>query len=70
MSRTARARDAGLACGSLPVGTLNSIADVPGVLVGHRTLIDGDGVTAERLKAAGVEVVTEEAGPLPERSSG
>jgi D-aminopeptidase len=49
MSRPARARDAGLACGGLPAGALNSIADVPGVRVGHRTLIDGDirtGVTA------------------------
>lgn len=49
MNRPARAQDASLACGSLPAGTLNSIADVPGVRVGHRTLIDGDirtGVTA------------------------
>lgn len=49
MSRPLRARDAGFICGSLPVGMLNSIADVPGVRVGHRTLIDGDirtGVTA------------------------
>lgn len=49
MDRPARARDAGFACGSLPAGTLNSIADVPGVRVGHRTLIYGDirtGVTA------------------------
>ena len=44
-----RARELGLACGSLPPGTHNSIADVPGVMVGHATLIDGDactGVTA------------------------
>jgi D-aminopeptidase len=44
-----RARDLGLACGSLPPGPRNSIADVPGVTVGHTTLIDGDvrtGVTA------------------------
>jgi D-aminopeptidase len=49
MSRPPRARDAGFACGSLPTGVLNSIADVPGVRVGHRTLIDGDirtGLTA------------------------
>ncbi len=46
-----RARDLGLACGTLPVGTRNAITDVPGVLVGHRTLADGDirtGVTAIR----------------------
>ncbi len=44
-----RARDLGLACGSLPTGQRNSIADVPGVTVGHTTLIAGDvrtGVTA------------------------
>jgi D-aminopeptidase len=49
MRRSHRARDAGFACGSLPTGALNSIADVPGVRVGHRTIIDGDirtGVTA------------------------
>ncbi|MBM1173803.1 DmpA family aminopeptidase [Microvirga arabica] len=49
MQHTARARDAGLACGTLPTGELNSIADVPGVRVGHRTLVHGEirtGVTA------------------------
>jgi D-aminopeptidase len=47
--KTLRARDVGLACGVLPTGALNSIADVPGVRVGHRTLVHGDirtGVTA------------------------
>jgi len=47
----ARARDLGLACGTLMPGKLNRISDVPGVTVGHRTLIDGDirtGVTAIR----------------------
>lgn len=37
-----RARDFGLVCGSLPTGPLNAITDVPGVRVGHRTLVDGD----------------------------
>jgi len=44
-----RARDLGLACGTLPTGERNTIADVPGVTVGHATLIHGDtrtGVTA------------------------
>jgi D-aminopeptidase len=44
-----RARDLDLACGSLPPGSRNSIADVPGVTAGHATLIEGDartGVTA------------------------
>jgi len=46
---TMRARDLGLACGSLPPGVRNAIADVPGVTVGHTTLIEDDirtGVTA------------------------
>lgn len=44
-----RARDLGLACGALPPGTRNSIADVPGVMVGHATIAEGEvltGVTA------------------------
>ena len=44
-----RARDLGLACGVLPPGEQNSIADVSGVLVGHATLVGGEvrtGVTA------------------------
>jgi D-aminopeptidase len=44
-----RARDLSLACGVLPPGKRNSIADVPGVVVGHATLIEGEvrtGVTA------------------------
>jgi D-aminopeptidase len=46
----ARARDLGLAPGTLPSGRLNAITDVPGVRVGHATLIEGSdirtGVTA------------------------
>jgi D-aminopeptidase len=44
-----RARDLGLACGTLPPGPRNSIADVAGVTVGHATVLEGDvrtGVTA------------------------
>lgn len=37
-----RARDFGLVCGALPPGPLNAITDVPGVRVGHRTLVRGD----------------------------
>jgi D-aminopeptidase len=33
----------GIKIGSLPVGKLNSITDVPGVKVGHCTIIDGEG---------------------------
>lgn len=45
-----RTRDIGLKVGVLPTGTLNSITDVQGVLVGHTTIVRGDdirtGVTA------------------------
>ena len=45
-----RARDLGLKIGILPTGELNGITDVPGVTVGHTTIIRGDnirtGVTA------------------------
>lgn len=38
-----RARELGLDIGVLPPGPLNAISDVPGVLVGHSTLIHGEG---------------------------
>jgi len=45
-----RAREVGVAPGTLPTGPLNAITDVPGVLVGQTTVIRGDsirtGVTA------------------------
>lgn len=49
MNLGVRARAMGLACGRLPTGARNGIGDVPGVGVGHRTLIEGNvrtGVTA------------------------
>ena len=45
-----RLRELGYAVGRFPAGELNALVDVPGVLVGHRTLIEGErlrtGVTA------------------------
>ncbi len=38
-----RARDLGIRPGILPTGPLNAITDVPGVRVGHTTLIEGKG---------------------------
>lgn len=38
-----RARSLGIALGTYPTGKLNAITDVPGVTVGHQTLISGDG---------------------------
>lgn len=39
-----RARDAGVKVGILPTGSLNAITDVPGVSVGHTTIIRGENV--------------------------
>jgi len=39
-----RARELGIRIGSLPPGEHDAITDVPGVRVGHTTLIDGDDV--------------------------
>ena len=45
-----RARDVGVVIGTMPTGPRNAIVDVPGVAVGHATVIEGDrvrtGVTA------------------------
>ncbi len=41
--RRPRARECGIVIGSLPPGEHNAITDVPGVAVGHCTLIRGDG---------------------------
>jgi D-aminopeptidase len=45
-----RLRDLGIAIGTMPPGEMNAITDVPGVRVGHTTVIEGDrvrtGVTA------------------------
>jgi D-aminopeptidase len=40
----ARARDIGIEVGVMETGPLNSITDVPGVRVGHRTLVRGESV--------------------------
>src|SRR6188768_3386269 len=39
-----RARDLGIRIGTMEPGPLNAITDVPGVGVGHCTLIEGKGV--------------------------
>jgi D-aminopeptidase len=42
-SSRVRARDLGITVGTLPTGPLNAITDVAGVLVGHATIVRGDG---------------------------
>ncbi len=39
-----RARDLGIEIGVMRPGALNAITDVPGVRVGHTTIIEGDGI--------------------------
>jgi D-aminopeptidase len=39
-----RLRELGLRLGRFPTGPLNALVDVPGVAVGHRTLVEGDSV--------------------------
>ncbi len=50
MAEVLRLRNLGVSIGSLPTGPSNTLTDVPGVRVGHRTLIEGQdvrtGVTA------------------------
>jgi D-aminopeptidase len=40
----ARAREIGVAPGRLPTGAANAITDVPGIRVGHATVIEGTGI--------------------------
>jgi D-aminopeptidase len=39
-----RLRELGLRVGRFPAGRLNALVDVPGVRVGHRSLVEGDSV--------------------------
>jgi D-aminopeptidase len=43
-ARRPRAREAGVVVGILPVGAQNAITDVAGVMVGHKTIIQGENV--------------------------
>ena len=60
-----RARDLGIVIGDLAPGPLNAITDVPGVRVGHTTLISGDGplVVGEGPIRTGVTVIVPNADP-------
>ena len=53
-----RARQLGVTIGDLPIGELNSITDVTGVLVGHVTVVEGDSVRT------GVTVIVPHGGNL------
>ncbi len=68
--RKLRARDLGIAIGMGRPGPLNAITDVPGVRVGHATIIEGDGplVVGRGPVRTGVTVVVPHGGdPWKER---
>jgi D-aminopeptidase len=64
-----RLRDLGIEVGSLRPGPLNAITDVPGVRVGHTTLIEGSGPLQPGIGPirTGVTVIVPHAGNLYER---
>ena len=66
-----RFRDTGLVVGERRPGPLNAITDVPGVRVGHVTLISGDGplVVGEGPVRTGVTVILPHGGNLFARRS-
>jgi D-aminopeptidase len=59
-----RIRDLGVAIGPLPTGPHNAITDVPGVLVGHATLI----ADAPRVARTGVTAIVPRAGSVFENN--
>lgn len=61
-----RARDLGIAIGTMTPGPLNAITDVPGVKVGHATIIEGDGplVVGKGPIRTGVTVVVPHGGDV------
>lgn len=62
----ARLRDLGFPTGLLPTGPNNAITDVPGVRVGHKTIIRGEGnlVPGEGPVRSGVTSIIQHGGPL------
>ena len=61
-----RARDLGIVIGTMTPGPLNAITDVPGVRVGHATVIEGDGplVVGKGPIRTGVTVVVPHGGDV------
>lgn len=55
-----RIRDLGVTIGSLPTGPHNGITDVPGVLVGHATIVTDE----PRVGRTGVSVITPRSGEI------
>ena len=64
-----RARDLGITPGTLSPGPLNAITDVEGVLVGHETIVSGEGAlkVGEGPVRTGVTVVRLENQRSPQR---
>ncbi len=63
--KKSRARDLGIEVGILPPGQLNAITDVPGVLVGHKTVDEGSkALCAEAIPVDRVVEICEKYGVL------
>ena len=63
----ARARDLGITIGTFSPGTHNAITDVPGVWVGHKTVIrDTPSASTELRVRTGVTVITAREGRIHE----
>src|SRR5215470_9151757 len=56
----ARLRDLGITIGHMPTGTCNAITDVPGVLVGHSTIIHDE----PRVARTGVTMIVPRDGAI------
>jgi D-aminopeptidase len=71
-TRPTRARDLGILIGTLATGLRNAITDVPGVRVGHTTLIEGEGplVVGKGPIRTGVTVILPHEGDTSASSSG
>src|SRR5262245_28135525 len=59
-----RLRDLGITIGQLPIGKYNAITDVPGVMVGHSTVI----YDASRVARTGVTIVMPRTDPASENN--
>src|SRR5215210_2341896 len=58
-----RARDVGLSLGLLPPGERNAITDVPGVRVGHVSIVEG-----ERVRTGVTAILTHGGDPFQEKT--
>jgi D-aminopeptidase len=63
---TGRARDLGVVIGQHPTGARNAITDVPGVRVGHETVISGEGADPHAVRTGVTAIFPHEGFPWDE----